>query len=195
VTLTDGGRRIVRWDELTPQSSSIVVAKKGGGGPEYELSQPAPDAPHAMLSVGFGAGSSVTQGLALGLRVGFEPTSSHGLTFSLLGSYATGAQITEGGVQARAGYRFGFDLSRLWFGIGAEAGAGGFFQSFAGASGQSVAATFTVMLAARGSARLKLVGPLWLGLDLDLAGALLQVDQQWKIVPLPTAMLGVGFAL
>jgi hypothetical protein len=195
-------RKVVKWDDLVATSSSIVVAKKGGGGPEYELSAPGPGltstGPSSMLSLGFGAGRAVADslGLSAGLRIGFEPTTESGLTFSVLGSYASGTGLTEGGVQGRTGYRFGFEVSRFWFGIGAEAGVGVFWQTFPDASGASqLTGTVSFLLAARGTARMKIVGPLWLALDVDIAGGLLRLDDQWKIVPLPTGTLGLALAL
>jgi hypothetical protein len=199
VTLSDGMRKVVKWDDLTAQSSSIVVAKKGGGGPEYELSTPGQGpASHSVLSLGFGAGRAVADslGLSAGLRVGFEPTTESGLTFSVLGSYASGVGLTEGGVQGRCGYRFGFEISRFWFGIGAEAGVGVFWQTFPDSSGASqLTGTVSFLLAARGTARMRITGPLWLALDVDIAGGLLRLDDQWKIVPLPTGTLGLALAL
>ena len=74
-------------------------------------------------------------GGAITLRVKFwsvKPTAfGLALTVSLMGSLwnTSDWSIVEGGIQARVGYRYAFELSRFWFGIGAEVGPGFFIQS------------------------------------------------------------------
>ncbi len=201
VTLVDGGRRVVRWDELQEQSNSIIVAKKGGEVNEVVTPPPASNPTMTTLEVGPGRPVADGLGLTTTMRLSFEPTLHTGFVFSLLGAFASSNAFTEGMVQGRAGYRFGFDAGRLWFGIGAEVGGGVVFQAFPSSGGSGLGGVGGIgVIAARGTARFQLAGPLWVSLDLDLAGGLLRegadADHQSLVfLPMPTGTLGIGLAL
>jgi hypothetical protein len=198
INLSDGMRRIVRWDELTPQTSGVIVAKKGDSGPEYEVTAPVPGTAQTrspvFLSLAAGiATTAAVQGVSTGLRLGLEPTSRSGFTFSLMGSWGQDTIQTEYDLQLRVGYRFSVDVWRFWFAIGPEVGVAVFLQQ-AGMDPLAVAGTGVV--SARGTARLNLTGPLWLTLDADIGVGLVRFDnKQYSVVPLPTFLVGVALAL
>lgn len=221
VVLADGMRRIVKWDELSAQSSSVVVARKGEGGPEYEISQTTPEkkpqgsAP-MVLSVGVGVTRDLSDlllggsmGAAGALRVGFEPTASHGLSFALWGqipsmigaSTIAGGGLNVGGVQGRIGYRWAFQLDRFWLGIGPEAGGGVWFETGLLTNPQTgdielrTEAAASPLLGLRATARLKLFSIVSMCLDLDFAAGFLAVNNQLRFLPLPTGTLGLALDL
>lgn len=222
ISLADGARRIVRWEELTAQSSSVVVARKGEGGPEYEVAVKVPEPKHlervpAVLHVGIGATRDLadllipgtSMGLAAALRVGFEPSAGSGLTFALLGqlpgyiggtSVDTGA-LYVGGVQGRLGYRWGFEVNRFSFGIGPEAGGGVWIETGNLVNPEThqqeirTEAAASPILALRVTARLKLFSIVSMCLDADFAAGLLAVNGALAFLPLPTGTLGVALDL
>jgi hypothetical protein len=205
----------VKWEELTPQSSSVVVARKGQA-PDGEVVSHAPAAKPSVLHFGIGVtrdiadllvGTSV--GFATILRLGFEPTAGHGLTLSLLGQLPTmlGGSTFEanglevGGVQGRIGYRWAFEVSRFWFGIGPEAGGGVWIEK--GKLNNPATnmielrheAAVSPFLGVRGTARLKLFSIVSMCLDLDFAAGFLAVNGALSFLPLPSATLGVAVDL
>jgi hypothetical protein len=216
VSLLEGARRVVRWDELTLQSSSVVVARKGPDAEASVLGLP-PAKPPAVLHVGIGASRDLSDllipgsqmGLAAVLRLGFEPTAAHGITLSLLGqlpsliggtSVAAGA-LNVGGVQARIGYRWAFELGRFWFGVGPEAGGGVWIETgnLLNPDTQKLElrteAAASPILAVRATARLKLFSIVSMCLDADFAGGLLAVNGALAFLPLPTGTLGLAVDL
>ncbi len=220
VTLSEGMRRIVKWDELTQQATGIAVARKGEGGPEYELATRLPEPKPAVrvpASVSLGIGMSrdladmlvgAPMGLSAVLRLGFEPTIGDGLTFSVWGQlpsmiggrdYQSGG-LQVGGVMGRIGYRWAFNVSRFWFGVGPEAGGGAFVETglLENAAGQREIRTEAAacpVLALRGTARLKLFSVVSMALDLDFAAGALMVNGALQFLPLPSGTLGLALDL
>jgi len=220
IQLQEGMRRIVKWDELTQQATGIAVARKGEGGPEYELSGKLPDPKPAarvpaVLSLGIGMSRDLSDlllsgpvGLSAVLRLGFEPSAGDGLTFSLWGQlpsmiggrdYLNGG-LQVGGVMGRIGYRWAFTLNRFWFGVGPEAGGGVFLEKGNLENAQGVReirteAAACPVLALRGTARLKLFSVVSMALDLDFAAGALVVNGALQFLPLPTGTLGLAIDL
>ncbi len=96
VVLAEGMRKSIRWEELAVLTSSMVVAAKGGA-PSVsgqQLEAPRLEENKKVLSVLLGT----TRGVA------------------------DEAQIIESSIQARFGFRWGWDLGPLWLGLGAEVG-------------------------------------------------------------------------
>ncbi|MBL8954311.1 MAG: caspase family protein [Myxococcaceae bacterium] len=217
ITLSEGNRRIVKWDELTLQTSGVAVARKG---PDGELSQQVPDAKKtvgdpAVISVGIGMSRDLADllvaqpvGLSAVLRVGFEPTAGDGLTFSLWGQlpamiggrdFASGG-LQVGGIMGRIGYRWAWTLNRFWFGAGPEAGGGVFLErgnleNAVGMRELRTEAAACPVLALRGTARLKLFSVVSMALDLDFAAGALMVNGALQFLPLPTGTLGLAVDL
>ncbi|MBK7862827.1 MAG: caspase family protein [Archangiaceae bacterium] len=219
VSLLDGARRVVRWDELSLQTSSVTVARKGGGEAAEAVVEAAEAkaAKPAVFSLGLGPSRDLSDllipgsslGLSWVLRAGFEPSAGHGLTVSLLGQLPgmIGGRTIEagglnvGGVQARVGYRWAFDFGRLWLGAGPEAGGGVWFETGTLPDPQTqvleqrTEAALSPVLAARVTARFKLVSIVSLCLDGDFAAGLLVVNGAVAFLPLPSATLGVAVEL
>src|SRR5262249_20191222 len=154
-------KHVVGWNELSPTTSAVAVAAKGGP-VAVEQHATAPESPlpsGVVLSLGGGVARSIADGLGVSgaLRVGVEPTHKPGPTVSLLGTLARTDQFAEEGVQGRVGYRYAWDVSRFWFGLGGEIGGGVVVQSYSGtvatAAGASSSASGIGVLAARGTAR------------------------------------------
>ncbi|MBX7100272.1 MAG: caspase family protein [Myxococcaceae bacterium] len=194
-TLADGARQVLTWNELTPVTSSVVVAKKGS--PVLESTGPdlhASSADEMVLTATFGAVPAIANGVGLKgqLRVGFEPHAASGIAFSLLGDTSFGGDtITEAGLHARVGYRLVYQTGPLWLGGGAEAGPAVLWQvSPADGLSSSVAGVF----APRVGARLRLGGPVSLMLDGEVAVMILVIDRVLAAVAKPSATFGVAFS-
>ncbi len=191
--LSEGMHRQVRWEELTNIASGVVVAAKGGvaGGVERSYE---PDDGRWALSVGFGAVEAIANdvgGVKGQVRVGFEPRLGPGFTASILGDTALGGARTESGLQARAGFRWSWNVWRFWFGAGVEGGGGLLWQSDAAGNVNLAGAG---VVAPRVTVRFALAGPLMLSLDGEAAVMMLNVDQKLTALLRPSAQLGVSFA-
>ncbi|MFT3714222.1 MAG: caspase family protein [Archangium sp.] len=146
VTLTDGQRHVVPMNSLTPVTSSVMVAAKGGPLVVQQVEQPSTLKSGVNLAVSVGGAGRILQVNARDpkwqLRVDFEPLTTTFASFAggrLLGSLhllalgemsfepplPNGAEsANEAGGQVRLGYRVGLDVWRFQFGIGLELGPG-----------------------------------------------------------------------
>jgi hypothetical protein len=192
VTLPEGARKSVRWEELAALSSSVVVAAKGG--PETSLTKDATSGPNLSDQFVFTATAGAVSGIAdnIGLkgllRIGFEPRRGPGLVFSLIGDTSFKSDFSEAGVQARVGFRWSWELGPVWLAAGAEVGPAFLWQVSSSGFTSSIAGA----VAPRLGARLKIAGPLWLALDGDVTVMLLKLENSLGAVVLPSVTLGVA---
>ncbi|MBI3182719.1 MAG: caspase family protein [Myxococcales bacterium] len=186
-------RTVVRWEELSPLSSSVVVAAKGA-----EVRKPAPEpSPRApLLALSLGGALGVAQGLGLqGMaRLTFEPSSSSGLSFGLLG--ATGSSAAEGfsesGLQLRAGYRLVWSFGAVSLSAGGELGLAYVWQRF---PAEPTRSALSLGAGPRGTVRVQAWGPVWLSAEADLPVFLFSTDGRLQLVPMPTGSVGLALML
>jgi hypothetical protein len=144
VTLTDGQRHVVAMSALTPVTSSVMVAAKGG---PMVVARAEPAATNGVnLAVSVGGAGRILQLNARDpkwqVRVDFEPLTTTFASFAggrVLGSLhllalgemsfepplLSGAEAAnEAGAQVRVGYRVALELWRFQLGLGVEVGPG-----------------------------------------------------------------------
>lgn len=189
VAIADGGRREVKWDELTAISSAGLVATKGGGVVAQQFV-----AEHAagerLLTAQFNLVPAIAGfGVQLGGRVGFEPRQTSGFSFALLGGHASRGIVSETTLEARVGWRFSWRFGPLWLGLGAELGPALVLQS----SGTQSVAGPAGIAAPRVSVRLALGGPVVLSLEGEPAIALYGTGAGVGVAFRPSGMVGLGF--
>ncbi|MEW5741704.1 MAG: caspase family protein [Myxococcota bacterium] len=187
ITLTEGGRRTLSWDELTPISSAVAVARKG---PVVATSLVDDWREERLVSLSMGVVPAISQlGVQGLLRVGFEPRLGHGLSVALQGAYAGAGTVSEAGVEARVGFRFGWRVGLAWFGVGGELGPALLWQSTSSGTAFSPAG----VVAPRASARLFVGGPFVLTLEGEAGLIVLSVDGKVAARFRPAGTLGVAF--
>ncbi len=193
VSLPEGARKSIRWEELTVMTSSIVVAAKGGpSGLEQQIEVLRPEESKRVLSVSVGALKGVAddsqwKGM---IRVGFEPRQGPGLSLALLGDTTGAGQLTENGIQARVGFRWAWELGPVWLSLGAEVGPAFYWQT---RTMSGISSTLAGVLAPRAGGRLRLGGPFWLLLEGDLSVMLLKLNDKLDAVVRPSFTLGFAF--
>lgn len=188
VKLSDGQKRTIAWGELTPVTSSVVVAAKGGIEVSQQMDAKEDTAPIG-LSVAMGLTGRVTEwapnetsGLKYQLRIGLDPLSTTFGSFNLFGRprlgrvrvageltlHLIGEATTEAikrneyGLQLRVGYRLAFEWWRLHLGLSVEGGGGMLTTS------DSVLRPTGVLVAApRITLRARVAGPVWLLVEGD----------------------------
>ncbi len=162
VTISANERRVLSWSELSPTTTSLLVASKGGA--PAEVAQPLPrpvpaERARVPVGVGFGLGFSrvilddalrAQAGPLYQLRFFVDParhTISEGAVGRLVGQLAVSLlgelsldpvrpgrtePVNEAGVHARVGYRLAFESGRFFAGLGLGVSVGGLFQLFRG---------------------------------------------------------------
>jgi len=213
VKLAEGSSHTLRLDELSPISSSTLVAAKGGAGVSQTVEPRAPSLGLGMAVGGTGrilADPTTSHSPKWQLRVNFDPLTTRfgtagAVTFSgtlhllALGEMsfdpatAAGEAANEAGAQLRLGYRVTLSWWRLDVGLGLEAGAGVLAQLY----GERTA-TLALAAAPRLFLRGRLTNAVSLTLDGDLtvSGVSLRDEQgkaglQWFAYP--SLALGVMF--
>jgi hypothetical protein len=185
-TLTDGARRELSWSEVVPVASSMQLATKG---PEVNKRLEPSWSDEHVIGLSAGVVPSVSQlGLQGMLRVFGEPRAGHGLSFAVVGSRAQSGALSESQLEARAGYRFSWQLGPVWLGVGAEVGPALVLQSDSGGTYAAAAG----VIAPRAVARLELTRMFVLTLDGELAVELASVDHKLSAAFRPAASLGVA---
>lgn len=201
VTIGDGARRLVRWDELTPTASGAVIARKGEE-VAVVLPEPRPLADTRLLSVSAGISRAIGVPLHGHLRVGFDFSRSHSPTLALTGSYGSGTQgngrgLTEASGQLRVGYRFAWEYLRIWGSIGADA-VGAIFYQYQPAfldQAENGGAQFAGGVAPRASGRIRLADRVAVLFDFEVQILLTNLDGQLAVLPVPGGTLGLSFDL
>ncbi len=190
VTLADGARKSLSWNELQPITSSAQISRKGA---EVERAVKEPEVDwreRHVLSFGIGVAPS-TSGLgALPLlRLAYEPRAGVGFTFGLMGRWLQVLTVAEGAVEARAGFKAAWQWGLLTLNVGGELGPGVLIVNDARLTSYSP----VLSISPRVVARLALAGPLTLGLDLDAALSLVIRGGRLDFGFLPSAALGLAF--
>ncbi|MBE2252053.1 MAG: caspase family protein [Myxococcus sp.] len=202
VKLSEGQKRTIAWGELTPVTSAVVVAAKGGGIEVSQRMDAKEDSAPIGLSLALGLTGRVTEwapndssGLKYQLRLGLDPLSSTFGSFNLFGrprlgrvrvlgeltlhalgeATAEAARRNEYGLQLRVGYRVALEWWRLRLGLGVEAGGG-----FVTTSDAGLRAAGVVVAAPRAQLRGRVAGPVWLLVEADfpIVGAPFSTDGQ-----------------
>ncbi|MFT3711946.1 MAG: caspase family protein [Archangium sp.] len=123
IAIAEGGRREVKWDELSAISSSVNVASKGGALTATQVMDSVDWASERVLGVSAGVVPSIGGiGAQLAGRLGFEPRLGPGLSFAVAVAYASRGIVSETGLEARAGWRYSWRFGPVWLGVGAEVG-------------------------------------------------------------------------
>ncbi len=147
VTMAEGVRHVRRFEAMTPITSGVLVAAKGGPAVAKPLAQrPGRGGVGLGLSLGATGRILAPAGTAVGprwqLRLDVEPLTSHLASFGsarlsgalhllALGEMSFdpaptggGEAANEAGAQLRLGYRVALDVWRLQLGLGVELGPG-----------------------------------------------------------------------
>jgi hypothetical protein len=190
VKLSEGQKRTIAWGELTPVTSSVIVAAKGGGLETSARPGVQEDTVPVGLSLAMGLTGRVTEwapsdssGPKFQVRIGLDPVSRMLGSFTLFGrrelgrvrvlgeptlhllGEATGEAMrrNEYGVQLRLGYRLALEWWRLHVGIGLEGGGGALVLPV----NAGLQATGVVVAAPRVTLRVRIGGPMWLVVEAD----------------------------
>jgi hypothetical protein len=188
VTLTEGMRKTLTWEELTPISAGTAIARKGPG---VSATVTRDDAwrDERLLSLSLGVVPAVSQlGVQALLRVGFEPRLGWGLSFAVHGAYAGAAGVSEAGLEGRVGYRFAWRVGPAWFGAGAEAGPALLWQSSSTGTAFSPAA----VVAPRATVRFFIGDAFVVTLEGEAGVAVLAVDGKVGAKFRPAGTVGVA---
>jgi hypothetical protein len=189
VAIADGGRREVRWDELSPISSAVAVAAKGGVVAQ-QLLVAENWSDERVLTAQFNLVPTIAGfGVALGGRVGFEPRLGNGFSFAVLGGHAARGIVSETTLEARVGWRFSWRFGAVWLGLGAEVGPALVLQN----SGTQTAAGPAGIAAPRLSVRVLLGGPVVLSVEGEPAVALYGTGSAVGVAFRPSGTVGLGF--
>jgi hypothetical protein len=206
VTIGDGARRLLGWEELTPTSSGGMIAKKGAEEVVVEIPKPVGPAGDTRL---FSVAAGVARAIAAPvvplhgfLRLGFDFSRSHSPVLGLTASFGTGTQgngrgLTEFSGQLRLGYRFAWEWSRLWGAIGADAVGAIYFQDQPAFQGleQKFGAQFAGGVAPRVSGRVRLADRLSVLFDFEVQILLTQIDSRLDVLAVPGGTLGLSIDL
>lgn len=190
VTVGDGARRVVAWDELTPTAAGTIIAKKGE---EVQAVIPPPSEfkDSRLFSVSAGLARAVVAEVPLHgfVRLGFDFSRSHSPTLALAGSFGATNLVGEYSGQVRLGYRFAWEWMRLWGAIGADAVASIYFQSLPDRFG----AQFAGGVAPRASGRVRLGERVSVLLDFEVQILLTQLNGRLDVLALPGGTAGLSF--
>jgi len=175
--------------------------------PPAPVPQPAPQPPAASvaakaqkepgsnaLSLGFGASKSVASGISWAgdLRFAWEPTRFFRL--SLAGAYGNALESTfaEYGLQIRAGFHLHPRAGPVTFLIGVDLGPGIYWQTV---SGTDAGASLALVGGPRLGVRVDVAGPVFLCVEGEALGAVMQIDRETRAVFLPGGLFSVGLQL
>lgn len=216
-----GTRYAVRWEDLEPISAPRVAMKGAatpalgsgvgltqpvGGGASPPARPPVARAPHAprvegarregalfSLSLGGTAAALEQAGLQGALRLSVEPTPRTGFSFAVVGSggSALTSDVSETQLQIRAGYRAALKSDRLFFSMGAEAGAAHLW--IADAAGDR--SRFGLVAGPRAALRVRVGGPAWLGIEAEAPLTLFDDGAGLRAAITPSAVLGMALEL
>ena len=189
VAVAEGGRREVKWEELTPITNSTRMATKGAFVAQSLAENDRWPEEH-LLGLSLGIVPAIAPlGLQATGRVGFEPKLSAGFSFAVVGAHTARGTVSESAIEARAGWRYAWRFGPLWLGLGAEAGPAVIWQQ----TGSATLFSFAGVAAPRASVRLFVGGPFVLTLDGEAGVALFGVDGRLGVAFRPSGTVGVGF--
>ena len=190
VALADGARRELGWSELTPITSGVAVAAKGGPLVAQELLVNDTWFDERYLSASFGLVPSVGGiGIQVGGRVGFEPRLGPGLSFGVSGVTLTRGIVSESAVELRGGWRYALRFGALWLGLGAEVGPALIWQNNGTSTGFSMAGVLTPRL----SLRFFVAGPVMMAVEGEAGLVLYGANGGVAVGFRPQGTAGIGF--
>lgn len=189
VTVAEGGRREVSWNELAAISASTEVARKGA-----YVAQGLSEADHwpgdRLLGLSLGVVPAIAPiGVQVAGRIAFEPRLGPGLSFAAVGAHAARGTVSESAVELRVGLRWAWRLGPVWLGLGGEAGPALVWQN----TGSGVLMSPAGVVAPRFGARLLLGGPFVLSLEGEAGVAFFGLDGGVGVSFRPSGTLGLGF--
>lgn len=188
IAVAEGGRREVKWEELSPISNSTQLAAKGGL-VEQSMSQDDRWSEERMLAFSMGIASTIAPiGLQGAGRIGFEPRLGPGLNFALLAAHTARGSVSESAVEARLGWRYVWRLGPIGLGVGLEAGPAFIWQQ----TGGGLLFSFAGVAAPRASVRFFIGGPFVLTLEGDAGVALLALNGGLGVAFRACGTLGFG---
>ncbi|MFZ5443895.1 MAG: caspase family protein [Myxococcota bacterium] len=188
ISVVEGARRQVAWDELAVITASTQVARKGASVVQVMSDEAWTEDRLLGVSAGVTPGIAL-EGVHLSARVGFEPRLAPGLSFAVMGAYASRGTVSEGAVEGRVGWRWSWRFGPLWLGLGAEVGPALLMQQ----TGTTLLASFAGVAAPRASVRVFLGGPFLLTLDGEAGVAVYVADGKLTAGFRPGGTVGVGF--
>jgi hypothetical protein len=189
ISLTEGSKREVKWDELRALTNSVQVAQKGAF-----VAQTISDSDNwpeeRMVGISLGVVPAVALlGLQGAGRVAFEPRLKPGLSFAVVGAHAARGTVSESAVEARAGWRYAWRFGPVWLGLGAELGPSLIWQN----TGTATLFSFAGVVAPRASVRFFVGGPFVITLEGEAGVALFGLDGRLGVAFRPSGTAGVGF--
>jgi hypothetical protein len=192
VAIAEGGRREVKWAELTPISSAVNVASKGGALTATQVMESSDWANERLLGVALGVVPSIGGiGAQFAGRLGFEPRLGPGLSFAVLAAYASRGVVSETGLEVRAGWRYAWRFGPVWLGLGAELGPALVLQQTGTSSG--LLTSIAGVAAPRLSLRFLVGGPFVLALEGEAGVALYGTGSGVGVAFRPSGNAGFGF--
>jgi Caspase domain len=190
ISVVDGAHREVKWEELTLITSSTQVASKGGFVAQAITRQEEPWADDRVLGVSAGVVPAIAiPSVQVALRVGFEPRLSSGLSFGLVGAFASKGTVSESAVEGRVGYRFAWRFGAVWLSAGAEVGPAFIWQN----TGSAVVSSFAGVATPRLSLRFFVGGPVVITLDGEAGVVLFGTNGGVGAAFRPGGTMGIAF--
>ncbi len=189
VTLAEGLRKSLRWEDLAPMTASTPILRKGAeiARVQTEKERVIEWNERKIISLGFGIAPSLYElGLLPMARIAFEPRAASGLSFAVMARLLPVLTVAEGAVEGRAGLRAVWHRNFVTLAAGAELGLGTVWTY------DSKVTHFSPLLnlSPRVVARLELTSALALGLDLDGGVNFLIRNDKFELAWVPTAILG-----
>ncbi len=190
ISVAEGTRREVKWDELSLITSSTQVASKGGVFVAQSITENDrwPEERLVGLSVGVVPAIALL-GVQVAGRLGFEPRLSTGLSFAVVGAHAARGTVSESAIEARVGWRFAWRFGPVWLGLGAEVGPAVIWQQTGTATLFSLAGVATPRL----NLRFFVGGPFVITLEGEAGIALFGLNGAVGVAFRPSGTVGIGF--
>lgn len=202
MTLVEGQKHVVAMSSLSPVSSSVMVAAKGGPA----VVQQSVSSPSGPVGLGLGISFGISGRLLdperkvfkpkEQLRLDIEPLTTRfaggpffgALHVLALGEMSFGSTTNEAGAQLRLGYFFGFTAGLVSISVGGEVGGGVIAQLY----GQN-AASGVFVLAPRLNAKLRLLRVLSLVANLEQTFSFFNYTGTVEPTAWPAGSLGLHF--
>lgn len=192
VSVSDGAKREISWNELSVITSSARVASRGGPVVEQQVVVEKPDlwAQDRYVSLAVGVTPSIGGiGASISGRASFELQLGPSLSFAIQGAHAEKGSVAESSAEVRVGWRYAWRWGPLWVGVGAELGPAMVWQSTASQALASLAG----VAAPRVGIRLFVGGPVVLSLEGEAGIAVFGLNGGVGAAFRPSGTAGVGF--
>lgn len=189
ISLSEGSRREVKWEELRQLSNSVQVAQKGAYVAQT-ISESDRWPEERMLGLSLGIVPAVASlGLQAAGRIGFDPRLKAGLNVAVVGAHASRGTVSESAIEARLGWRYAWRFGPVWLGVGGEVGPAFIWQQ----TGTGVLFSFAGVAAPRAMVRLFVGGPFVITLEGEAGVAFFGLDGRLAVAFRPSGTVGVGF--